>query len=67
MAAQRMRSRAKLNHAATEAAVTAERSLLATLEGGCQVPIGAHARFEGGVLHLIAMVASPDGATGDAR
>jgi hydroxymethylbilane synthase len=52
----------KLNHAETNAAVTAERSLLATLEGGCQVPIGAHAHFEGQVLHLIAMVASPDGA-----
>ena len=52
----------KLNHAATSAAVTAERSLLATLEGGCQVPIGAHGHFEGSVLRLIAMVASPDGA-----
>jgi hydroxymethylbilane synthase len=52
----------KLNHAATNAAVTAERSLLATLEGGCQVPIGAHAHFEGSMLHLSAMVASPDGA-----
>jgi len=52
----------KLDHAATHAAVTAERSLLATLEGGCQVPIGAHARFDGDVLHLIAVVATPDGA-----
>jgi porphobilinogen deaminase len=26
------------------------------------VPIGAHGRFDGGALHLIAMVASPDGA-----
>ena len=52
----------KLNHAATNAAVTAERSLLATLEGGCQVPIGAHGRFEEGALRLIAMVASTDGA-----
>jgi hydroxymethylbilane synthase len=51
----------KLDHAATNAAVTAERSLLATLEGGCQVPIGAHGRYEGSTLHLIAMVASPDG------
>jgi hydroxymethylbilane synthase len=51
----------KLDHAATNAAVAAERSLLAKLEGGCQVPIGAHAHFEGRVLHLIAMVASPDG------
>ena len=51
----------KLDHAETNAAVTAERSLLATLEGGCQVPIGAHAKFDGGVLHLLAVVASPDG------
>jgi len=52
----------KLNHEATNAAVTAERSLLAMLEGGCQVPIGAHAHFDGPVLHLMAIVASPDGA-----
>jgi len=52
----------QLNHAATNAAVTAERSLLATLEGGCQVPIGAHGHFEGSALHLVAMVAAPDGA-----
>jgi hydroxymethylbilane synthase len=50
-----------LDHAETNAAVTAERSLLATLEGGCQVPIGAHARLDGEVLHLMAMVASVDG------
>jgi hydroxymethylbilane synthase len=52
----------KLDHAPTNAAVTAERSLLATLEGGCQVPIGAHAKFDGEVLHLMAVVASTDGA-----
>src|ERR1700682_2523627 len=51
----------RLNHVATNASVTAERSLLATLEGGCQVPIGAYAHFEGPVLHLTAIVASPDG------
>ena len=60
--ARRIKSRGRLNHAATNAAVTAERSLLATLEGGCQVPIGAYAHFEGAVLHLLAIVASPDGA-----
>src|SRR5262252_8793867 len=32
-----------LDHAATRAAVTAERGVLAALRGGCQVPIGAHA------------------------
>jgi len=52
----------KLDHLVTHAAVTAERSLLATLEGGCQVPIGAHARVDGDVLHLMAVVATPDGA-----
>ncbi len=34
----------KLDHAASRAAVTAERALLATLGGGCQVPIGGYAR-----------------------
>lgn len=44
-------------------AVTAERSLLAELEGGCLVPIGARARVvDGGELQLDAVVASPDGA-----
>jgi hydroxymethylbilane synthase len=52
----------KLNHAPTRAAVTAERSLLATLEGGCQVPIGAYARIEGTEIYLRAIVASPDGS-----
>ena len=51
----------RLNHEATETAVVAERALLATLEGGCQVPIGAHARVEGKTIHLQAVVASPDG------
>jgi hydroxymethylbilane synthase len=53
---------AKLDHAATRACVTAERSLLATLEGGCQVPIGAYASLDGATLHLRAIVASPDGS-----
>ncbi len=50
-----------LDHAATHAAVTAERALLAKLEGGCQVPIGAHAVVDGGRLHMVAIVAAPDG------
>lgn len=53
---------AQLDHAATRKAVTAERSLLATLEGGCQVPIGAYARLEDSAIHLRAIVASPDGS-----
>jgi len=51
----------KLDHAQTRAAITAERALLATLEGGCQVPIGAYAILERGSIHLRAIVASPDG------
>ena len=38
------------------------RSLLATLEGGCQVPLGAWARLERGELVLEACVCSVDGA-----
>jgi hydroxymethylbilane synthase len=40
-----------------------ERMLLKKLGGGCQVPIGANAKFRGGALHLEAVVASPDGKT----
>jgi hydroxymethylbilane synthase len=40
---------------------TCERVLLACLGGGCQVPIGANAKWHDGKLHLEAMVASPDG------
>lgn len=50
-----------LEDAGTRACVTAERTLLAELEGGCQVPIGAHAVLEGGTLKLEAMVASLEG------
>jgi hydroxymethylbilane synthase len=51
-----------LDHAATHAAVAAERSVLMALGGGCQTPIGAHATEHNGVLRVLAMVASPDGA-----
>jgi hydroxymethylbilane synthase len=52
---------AQLNHEPTRIAVTAERALLAKLEGGCQVPIGAHAVVDGASIFLRAIVASPDG------
>lgn len=51
----------RLDHAVTRAAVTAERAVLGALGGGCQVPIGCHAAVEAGLLHLMAIVASPDG------
>jgi hydroxymethylbilane synthase len=52
----------RLNHEPTRVAVTAERAVLATLGGGCQVPIGAYAVLNGGAaMHLRAVVISPDG------
>ncbi len=51
-----------LDHAATRSATTAERSLLGRLEGGCQVPVGALATGERGILQLAAVVCSLDGA-----
>src|SRR5215469_16071018 len=51
-----------LDHAATRAAVTAERAVLAALGGGCQVPIGAYATVMGPRLRIEAVVASPDGS-----
>jgi hydroxymethylbilane synthase len=52
----------RLDDAATRAAVLAERALLRKLGGGCQVPIAAHARVEGGRLRLDGLVASLDGS-----
>ncbi len=51
-----------LDNAAARATTTCERSLLSKLGGGCQVPIGALAEMRGGLLHLQAIVARPDGA-----
>ena len=53
---------ASLEHTETRYAVTAERSALAELGGGCQVPIGAWARVENGNLSLDVAVLSPDGS-----
>ena len=52
----------QLDHAESRIAITAERALLAALEGGCQVPIGGHAVVSGKIVHLRAIVASPDGS-----
>ncbi|ANF98069.1 hydroxymethylbilane synthase [Paenibacillus bovis] len=55
----------------TALTVTAERTFLAKLNGGCQVPIGAYAvrlltpdsQADQNVIQLTGMVASPDGST----
>ena len=50
-----------LDHPATRAAVSAERALLRRLEGGCQVPLGALAQWQGATLQLSASVCALDG------
>jgi hydroxymethylbilane synthase len=42
-------------------AVSAERSFLKTLEGGCQVPIGAFAEIKPNGLYLTGIVGAVDG------
>jgi hydroxymethylbilane synthase len=50
-----------LDHDPTRIAIEAERSFLLELKGGCELPVGAHAMLDGKVVHLDALVASPDG------
>jgi hydroxymethylbilane synthase len=67
----------RLHDRETALQIDAERTLLARLQGGCQVPIGAYATLAGDRLHLEGLIASPDGtkviryaaegSTGDAR
>jgi len=47
----------------TRVCVIAERALLERLEGGCQVPIAALAREDGGQIRLEAAVAALDGGS----
>lgn len=51
---------AKLDHAETRAAVTAERALLRELSGGCLAPIAALGTVDGPTLRLRATVLTPD-------
>jgi hydroxymethylbilane synthase len=51
----------KLDDLETRTAIIAERALLAALQGGCQVPLGAWARMERGELVMEACVCSADG------
>ncbi len=61
-----------LDDRTTRQAVTAERSLMVSLEAGCLAPLGALAAVKGGRLKLTARVLTPDGeqcieATGHAE
>lgn len=51
-----------LNDTNAQAETLCERSLLNSLGGGCQVPIGAWAKHQNGALMLEAVVAHPEGA-----
>lgn len=50
-----------LEDADTRACVEAERAFLRTIQGGCQVPVGASTSIFDETLHLRAIVLSPDG------
>ena len=51
-----------LNCVETQRAVTAERTMLSALGGGCRVPIGGLATCEASMLDLCGIVAAPDGS-----
>ena len=51
-----------LNHAVTNACVTAERALARALDGSCQVPLAAYCTEENGLLTLRGLVGHPDGS-----
>jgi len=51
-----------IHHENTYKAVLAERALLKTLEGGCQVPIGTYAEVKKNGLFIDALVGSLDGS-----
>jgi hydroxymethylbilane synthase len=54
---------AAVEDAEAKAVATAERALLAALDGSCRTPIGGHARLlPSGELHLTGLVARPDGS-----
>lgn len=51
----------RIHDPSTHLRVCAERAFLGRLQGGCQVPIAAHATLADGQLHLTGLVASVDG------
>lgn len=53
---------AAFDHRPSRLAVTAERAALATLDGGCQVPVGIYCSLEEDGWQLTAIAAEPDGS-----
>lgn len=60
--AETRRLLAAIDHAATRAAVSAERAFLAGLGGGCLLPVAALAHAQDGEIALQGMVIAADGA-----
>jgi hydroxymethylbilane synthase len=54
---------APLNHPDTAICVSAERALLAALDGSCRTPIAALAMLDGDKIALRGLIVSPDGTT----
>ncbi|TCS83472.1 hydroxymethylbilane synthase [Tepidibacillus fermentans] len=54
---------AKIDHPSTRTLVSAERAFLHRLQGGCQIPIGAYAKWKDDKIYLVGLVASVDGET----
>ena len=54
---------AGLNDATTATEVTAERSFLRALGGGCRLPIAALGKLDGQMLTIEGMLAAPNGST----
>jgi hydroxymethylbilane synthase len=52
-----------INDELAERAILCERAALAALQGGCQAPIGIHARYERDQLIVDAVIANPDGSS----
>jgi len=53
---------APVDHRETRLAIESERAFLSRLEGGCQVPIAAHAKIVGDQIDLTGLVAEVDGS-----
>ena len=54
---------AALDHAPTHTAITAERAMLAVLDGSCRTPVGALSQPDGNKLTLKGQILSLDGGT----
>ena len=53
----------QLDDADTRLAVETERHILASMQGGCSIPLGVHAYVQGDVLVITAMISDLEGKT----